>query len=368
MGGLVVICIAFIIALLGYFILPDSSPDASNSIPVLQKKPPGYSVKLIKVKRQLYAPKAGLVEKWLSGANPEYKEIPVERFTVDGANAIIQPVSRLAMPDSQIISIPLSELLAKKGIFTSLTNQSPAKKAGLAPHDFVFERTYWLGTDKAGRDVLSRLLLGTRISLAVGLLAVLLSVTVGVTAGALAGFFGGVTDKIIQWLMTVIWSVPGIILVIAISLALQQKGIGVLFIAIGLTTWVEVARLVRGEMMALRQMTFVEAATALGLPKHRILVRHMLPNLLGPIIVVATANFASAILMEAGLSFLGLGVQPPAPSWGMMVAEGFQLLGSTASWYLVLWPSVSICLLVMALNLVGNGLRDAFDPRTLVLK
>ena len=199
-------------------------------------------------------------------------------------------------------------------------------------------------------------------------LAVLLSVTVGVMAGALSGFLGGSTDKIIQWLMTVIWSVPGIILVIAISLALQQKGVGVLFIAIGLTTWVEVARLVRGEMIALRQMTFVEAATALGLPRSRILVRHMLPNLLGPIIVVATANFASAILMEAGLSFLGLGVQPPAPSWGMMVAEGFQLLGSSASWYLVLWPSLSICVLVMALNLVGNGLRDAFDPRTLVLK
>jgi peptide/nickel transport system permease protein len=169
-----------------------------------------------------------------------------------------------------------------------------------------------------------------------------------------------------QFIMTVVWSVPGIMLVIAISLALNSKGIWVSFVAVGLTMWVEVARVVRGQFLSLKEKTYIEAAKVLGLPRYRIIKNHILPNMTGPLIVIATANFASAILMEAGLSFLGLGVQPPAPSWGMMVNEGFQLIGARASLFLVLWPSACISLLVLSFNLLGNGLRDAYDPKILL--
>ncbi|HSI89929.1 MAG TPA: ABC transporter permease, partial [Adhaeribacter sp.] len=185
-------------------------------------------------------------------------------------------------------------------------------------------------------------------------------------AGSIAGYLGGWPDKAIMFVMTVVWSVPGIMLVIAISLALGSKSVWVSFVAVGLTMWVDVARVVRGQLLSLKEKTYIEAAKVAGLPEFRIMLRHLLPNMLGPVIVTATANFASAILMEAGLSFLGLGVQPPAPSWGMMVHEGFQMIGSRNSLFLVILPSACISLLVLAFNLLGNGLRDAYDPKIIV--
>ncbi|MBC8112118.1 MAG: ABC transporter permease [Verrucomicrobia bacterium] len=204
---------------------------------------------------------------------------------------------------------------------------------------------------------------GTRISLGIGLVAVIISLFVGITIGAIGGFFGGVIDRFVMWLMTVVWSIPSIMLVIAISLALQSKGIWVAFVAVGLTSWVEIARVVRGQIMSIKEKTFVEAARAMGFSNFRIIFIHILPNVLGPIIVIATSNFASAILTEAGLSFLGLGVQPPMPSWGMMVNEGFHNIGTPQSWHLILFPSVAISVMVLAFNLFGNGLRDAYDPQ-----
>jgi peptide/nickel transport system permease protein len=209
-------------------------------------------------------------------------------------------------------------------------------------------------------------MLGTRISLGIGLVAVLISVSLGVVIGALAGYFGGWVDKAMLFLMTVVWSIPGIMLVIAISLALDSRGVWVSFVAVGLTMWVEVARVVRGQFLSLKEKTYIEAGKVLGLPQSRLIFRHILPNMTGPLIVIATANFASAILMEAGLSFLGLGVQPPAPSWGMMVNEGFQLIGAQSGLFLVVLPSVCISLLVLSFNLLGNGLRDAYDPKLFI--
>ncbi|HMP88439.1 MAG TPA: ABC transporter permease, partial [Lacibacter sp.] len=222
-------------------------------------------------------------------------------------------------------------------------------------------KTFWLGTDKFGRDILSRLLIGTRVSLGVGAVAVLLSLTIGIFLGALAGYYRGRTDALVMWLVNVVWSMPTLLLVFGITLALG-KGYWQVFFAVGLTLWVNVARLVRGQVLALRELSYVEAARAMGFSQARIIIRHILPNILGPVLVIAAGNFATAIVIEAGLSFLGLGVQPPQPSWGLMMKEHYNFI-ITNNPVLALAPGLAIMLLVLAFNLLGNGLRDALDVR-----
>lgn len=225
----------------------------------------------------------------------------------------------------------------------------------------VKNRTFWLGADRFGRSVLSRLILGVRISLIVGLIAVLISLTVGILVGAVAGYFGGRIDDLLMLLINTVWSIPTLILVFAIVLALG-RGIGIIFLAVGLTMWVDVARIVRGQVMAAREIQFVEAAKSMGFGDLRIIFRHILPNILGPILVIAAANFATAILIEAGLSYLGFGIQPPTPSWGTMLNEnyGYAISGKP---FLAIVPAIAIMLLVLAFNLAGNGLRDALDVK-----
>ncbi|HJT75458.1 MAG TPA: ABC transporter permease, partial [Chitinophaga sp.] len=225
----------------------------------------------------------------------------------------------------------------------------------------IRKQTYWLGSDKFGRDILSRLLVGTRVSLSVGCIAVIISLTIGVILGAVAGYFRGVTDDVVMWLVNVIWSVPTLLLVFAITLALG-KGFWQVFIAVGLTMWVNVARIIRGQVLALRELPFIEATRALGFGHTRTIGRHILPNILGPVMVVAAGNFATAIVVEAGLSFLGVGVQPPQPSWGLMIKENYNFI-ITHNPLLALAPGVAIMLMVLAFNLLGNGLRDAMDVR-----
>ena len=314
--GFIVVCA--VVALLGYWILPDPSPNANNGLVQLQKQPPGFTTTLRQVPDASAPPPGNFLQVWLHGRPAQVKD----------------------------------ELVTSSEQQATTTEQR------------TITRTYWLGTDKAGRDELSRLLLGTRISLGIGLVAVLISLALGVVVGALAGYFGGWLDSVLLGLMTVVWSIPGIMLVIAISLALDSKGVWVSFVAVGLTMWVDVARVVRGQVLGLRSATFIEAGRVLGLPTSRLIFVHLLPNLRGPLIVLATSNFAAAILLEAGLSFLGLGVQPPAPSWGLMVKEGYDLLGTQAGLWLTLLPGLAISLLVLSFNLLGNGLRDAFDPKT----
>ena len=229
------------------------------------------------------------------------------------------------------------------------------------PPDYIVSKTFWLGTDRFGRDILSRLIVGVRVSLAVGLITVLISLTIGVILGSLAGYFRGKPDNIIMWLINVIWSIPTLLLVFGITLALG-KGFWQIFIAVGLTMWVSVARLIRGQVIALREMEYIQAAKALGIKNMRIIIRHILPNVLGPVIVIAASNFASAIIVEAGLSFLGVGVQPPQPSWGLMIKENYNFI-ITHNPMLALAPGIAIMILVLAFNLLGNGLRDALDVR-----
>ncbi|MFW6328383.1 MAG: ABC transporter permease, partial [Bacteroidota bacterium] len=226
---------------------------------------------------------------------------------------------------------------------------------------YLVEKTFWLGTDRFGRDMLSQLIIGARISLSVGFIAITIALLVGMVLGSLAGFYRGKTDAFIVWLINVVWSIPTLLLVIAITFALG-KGFWQIFIAVGLTMWVDVARIVRGQIISVRENEFVEAGKALGLTSSRIILKHIIPNIMGPVIVISAANFASAILIEAGLSFLGVGVQPPMPSWGSMIREnyGYIILDKA---FLAVIPGLAIMLLVMSFMLVGNGLRDAMEKR-----
>jgi peptide/nickel transport system permease protein len=243
----------------------------------------------------------------------------------------------------------------KQQIVNALETQKILEK------DLIRHEKFTFGTDRFGRSMLSRLILGVRISLLVGLIAVFISLTIGVVLGAFAGYFGGKMDDMIMLIVNTIWSIPTLLLVFAIVMALG-RGVGIIFIAVGLTMWVDVARIVRGQIMTLKEMQYIEAARSMGFGTWRIIFNHLLPNILGPVMVVAAANFASAILLEAGLSYLGFGIQPPTPSWGTMLNEnyGFAISGKP---FLALVPGIAIMLMVLAFNLVGNGLRDALDVR-----
>lgn len=248
-------------------------------------------------------------------------------------------------------------------------NQGDTAYASWLKHSATFKensnrlvsKRYVLGTDVFGRDVFSRLVLGTRVSLSVGVISVFISLVLGILLGLAAGYYRGWVDNVVMWLINVIWSLPTLLLVIAITFALG-KGFWQIFLAVGLTMWVELARIVRGQVFSLREMEYIQAAKMLGFSDFRIMLKHILPNCLGPIVVICAANFASAILLEAGLSFLGLGVQPPFPSWGQMLNENYTYIAFGAA-HLALAPGIAIMLLVMSFNFVGNGLRDALDVK-----
>jgi peptide/nickel transport system permease protein len=197
--------------------------------------------------------------------------------------------------------------------------------------------------------------------MAVGFIAVILSIFIGVMLGALSGYFGGWTDQLITWLINVIWAIPTLLLVFAITFALG-KGFWQIFIAVGLTMWVGTARLIRGQVMSLKEMEYIQAARTMGFSSARIIVKHIIPNVLGPTIVLAAGNFATAILIEAGLSFLGIGVQPPVSSWGLMIKENYNFIITNRP-MLAIIPGIAIMMIVLAFNLLGNALRDALDVK-----
>lgn len=239
-----------------------------------------------------------------------------------------------------------------------------------APHDPVAQvlpdaiqppsATHPMGTDNFGRDIFSRLVYGARISLFVGIMSQALAVAIGVTLGALGGYFRGWVDDVVLWLVNVVWAFPFLLFAIALVAALGPS-IRNVFIAVGLASWVGIARVVRGQFLTLKEKEYVEAARALGFSNARIIFRHILPNTLAPIIVLVTLGFANAIIVEAGLSFLGLGVQPPTPSWGQMIYTGYGYIVSGLGWWMAIFPGFAIMLAVLALNLLGDGLRDALD-------
>ena len=221
--------------------------------------------------------------------------------------------------------------------------------------------TNLLGTDLVSRDILSRIIHGARISLSIGLLAVLLSITVGTLYGAVSGFIGGVTDAVMMRIIDSLLSVPRILVLIAVTALWDDLSIPALVVLIGLTGWFGVSRMVRGEVMALSTREFIVSARSLGANGWRVLGRHVLPNVLSPVIVAATLGVGNVIILETGLSYLGLGVQPPEPSWGSIIHDGSGQVAS--AWWISLFPGLAIVMTVMAFNAVGDGLRDALDPR-----
>ena len=222
------------------------------------------------------------------------------------------------------------------------------------------DRTHLLGTDELGRDLLSRMIYGSRVSLKVGFVAVGIAIMIGIVVGSLAGFYGGIIDAILMRFVDIMLAFPAFFLILAV-IAILEPNIFTIMAVIGVTGWMDVARLVRAEFLSLKERDFVESARALGVSNKRLIFRHILPNALSPVFVAATFGVAGAILTESGLSFLGLGVQPPDPSWGNILTSGKDNI--EVAWWLSLYPGLAILVTVLSYNLIGEGLRDALDPR-----
>ena len=379
MTGLVIIILACVVSVLGYLITPDPTPYANEQKPELSIRAPGSANRFLLVKRNDPANRRNFFARMLLGQQPVFDSYAFTSYRFTGPDIVIREftggesegepagfnVADVVYEIDDLSSIRYDE--ANGTIEFLVTGEKDIRKVTVADlrkkieEDHLVTRTFLLGTDLLGRDMLSRLIIGTRISLGVGLISVLISISIGITLGAMAGYFRGAVDAAIMWLINVVWSIPTLLLVIAFTFVLG-KGITQVFIAVGLTMWVDVARIVRGQVLSIREKEFVEAGKALGFGHSRILFRHILPNVMGPVVVIAASNFASAILLEAGLSFLGIGAQPPVPSWGEMINahRGYILMDKA---YLAFIPGMAIMVLVLAFMLLGNGLRDALDTR-----
>ena len=345
MLGLGYLCLCVGVALLGNLIAPDKTRHANYQILELSKMPPGSCAQLLLLPRQGAAVHNGFWELF-TGQNQDHIPIP------------LKPDTSLEVQDGRVSYTVFSGLNEERPL--SDFGEGMTKEALISHH--VRKACFPLGTDNYGRDLLSRIILGARVSLAVGFMAVLISLLIGLSLGLLAGYFGGWIDRLVMWLVSVVWSIPTLLLALAISFVLG-KGFWQLFVAIGLSMWVEVARMVRGQVMGVRELQFTEAAQALGYRSGRIMFKHVLPNVLSPIIVVAVANFGAAVLIESGLSFLGIGVEPPIPSWGRMIYEGYTYIMFESGQWLAFFPGSALIFLVISINLIGIGLRDAWDVK-----
>ena len=357
--SLLFIAFSLFVCVFGYLISPDSTPYANQQILEIIGKKPGFSINELLVKKNSNFERLSIFRKIIWGESSNYKVIPLSSYKFENNYIIAETYneeSDITLKEYQ--KFPLTDVVY--GINNKMKYSDSELKNKIFNNNIV-KKTFILGTDRFGRDVLSQLIIGTRVSLSVGFISVIISLIVGIFFGSLAGFYKGWVDNLIMWLINVVWSIPSLLLIIAITFALG-KGFWQVFIAVGLTMWVEVARVVRGQVLSIREKEFVEAARALGFRNTRIIFRHILPNVMGSVIVISAANFATAILVESGLSFLGLGVQPPVPSWGTMIREHYSYIILGNAW-LPMIPGIAIMLMVLAFMIVGNGLRDALDVK-----
>lgn len=331
-----------LISVFAYVIAPDNSQHANQMHISIHSKKPGFKVTLLSIPSS-QSNEQNWLNKVFFGVKNEITEIPISEYRIENEKLIYTEYTTDGL-----------EGITKSLLIIQFPNNDYAS--------YINEKTFLFGTDKYGRDMLSRVLVGARISFFIGFVAVFISLIIGITLGSIAGYFGGKIDAIIMWLINVTWSIPTLLLVIAITLALG-KGFWQVFIAVGLTMWVEVARVVRGQIISVKEMQYVTAARALGFNDFRIITKHILPNIMAPVIVISAANFAAAILIESGLSFLGIGAQPPMASWGAMIKDHYNyiILGKP---YLAIIPGLCIMSLVMAFMLIGNTLRDALDVKS----
>ena len=376
--GIVIISASIIVAVLGPLIQPDDTPDANEMALQLTTKKPGFTVKTLRVAKNREEINSNIFKKIVFGEERPYREIPIYDYWFEGENIVVESFTGLEVNNGIEARYNMADVVYSIN-FNNLFKRTPdgylefydfkGNRIGRSIEDLIAEieknhvvsRTYWLGTDMFGRDLLSRLLAGTRVSLSVGFISVVISLVIGVLFGSLSGFYRGRVDDVILWIIQVVWSIPTLLLVIAITFALG-KGFWQIFIAVGLSMWPDIARIVRGQIISVREQEFVEAARALGYNNTRIIARHILPNIMGPVIVISAANFAAAILLEAGLSFLGIGAQPPMPTWGGMIKDHYGYIIVDAA-YLAILPGFAIMIMVLAFVLVGNGLRDALDAK-----
>lgn len=336
-ASVVVIALFALVAVLGYLITPDHTPHCNQQYLELTSLRPMSKATFIYIKNDTPPQHKGLLHKMLYGQPLDCTAMPVYACTTTGDSIRYETYTGSKPNNGDIHTIAKTEV---KDVKT---------------------RTFVFGTDSYGRDVLSQVMIGCRISLSVGLIAVAIALIVGIFLGATAAYYGGWVDNVIMWIINVVWSIPTVLLVIAITFALG-RGFWQVFVAVGLTMWVDVARVVRGQVYSIKEKEYIEAARAIGATTPRIIMRHILPNIAGPVTVITASNFATAILLEAGLSFLGIGVQPPMTSWGGMVKENYgQILLDSA--YQAFVPGVAIMIIVLAFMLLGNGVRDALDVK-----
>ncbi|WP_298535984.1 ABC transporter permease [uncultured Algibacter sp.] len=331
-----------IISVFSYVFAPDNSQYANQMHLAIHSKKPGFKVTILTIPSQLKESQS-FFDKVFFGEKKADTEVPISGYAINNGQLSYKEYASDGLEG------------AEKNINLNIFPEGSAES-------YITEQTFLFGTDKYGRDLLSRVLVGARISFFIGFVAVFISLVIGIFMGSIAGYFGGNMDAVIMWIINVTWSIPTLLLVIAITLALG-KGFWQVFIAVGLTMWVEVARVVRGQIISAKEMQYVTAARALGYTDFRIITKHILPNIMAPVIVISAANFAAAILIESGLSFLGIGAQPPMASWGAMIKDHYNyiILGKP---YLAIIPGLCIMSLVMAFMLVGNALRDALDVKS----
>lgn len=366
----VLIISSFVLSLVAYWVIPDNAPNANTQFATIGLKEPGFTTSCLRVEKNIPFKKASWLQSLLGGSTKSYESIPFKDIVFSETS--IQITNYFNRPvfynyEDVLFALDLSsKSIHNKGAVTFVPLNHQKQTASLKDltdrcKQQIIQKTFWLGTDKYGRDILSRIILGIRISIFVGLLSVILSLFIGISLGAIAGYFGGKIDQLIMLVLNVNWSIPTLLMVFAIVLAFN-RGIMIIFLAIGLTMWVEVARLVRTQVKEVKEESYIQACKNLGYDSKRVILRHILPNIIGPILVIAVANFSTAVLVEAGLSYLGFGVTPPTPSIGNILNEhyGYAVTGKV---FLAIIPACTIMFLVLAFNLVGSGLRDAFDVK-----